>query len=212
MEVLVAKIGVILQARLASARFPRKIVAKFGQWTVIEQAMGALNALPAEARIIATDLGSLAELTPIAKRFGWEIFAGHATDVMKRMIDCAKAHDLAVIVRATADNPLVDLKLATWQLGVHLKTAGAATRVHGATPGTAVEVVNLEALEAVWPKATPQEREHVMPGVYRRLPYTKLIVKRRYAQPVTIDTEADLARVEDIYEHGMSGASIVRKD
>lgn len=205
------KVGVFLQARLASSRFPNKVIAKFAQWTVIEQAMGTLSGM-AGTKLVVTDEESVERLKPLAEGFGWGLYAGHPTDVMKRFIDCAAAHDIDVIVRATGDNPLVDLGLANFLLATHLRCNGEATRAWGATPGTAIEVVNTDALRRNYGESSAYDREHVMPVVYAREPFNTLIVKPRYRESVTIDTEADLKRVEAIHEQRTTGNRELRED
>lgn len=194
-----AGVGVFVQARLGSTRFPRKVVEPLFGKPLIEWVVERLTPVPADVHVVVTDLGSLSTLQPIVKRHPpWEVFAGSPTDVMKRYIDAAHYYKVGVIVRATGDNPLVDTNLATWMLGTHLRCDGDWTRVLGATPGTAVEVVNLECLEDLWPYASPEEREHVMPLAYECHAGNVLHVRATYDEPVTVDTPSDLRRVEGV--------------
>ena len=197
------EVGVFLQARMASTRFPGKVLAPFGPTTVIESAMVRLGTVPCDIRVVVTDLASLNDLSPVTARHGWEVYAGHPTDVMARYIAAAKYYNVRVVVRATGDNPLVDGPQASWLLGLHLRTVADATHPLGGTPGTAVEVVNREALETFYPLANPTYREHVMPGVYVAGRINEVWVAETWPEPVTIDTPEDLVRVEKLWrEHG----------
>ena len=189
-------VGVFLQARMGGVRFPGKVVASLGGSTVIEQCMSRLDRLPCDLRAIVTEAGSLDPLSTIARRHKWECFAGHPTDVMRRYIDAGVYYGVDVIVRATADNPLVDPKLSEWLLATHLKSGAVASRLQGCTPGTVVEVVNLEGLMRRYPDSTPRDREHVMPAIWWSMDPVNLLWGRpTYDEPVTVDTPGDLERV-----------------
>lgn len=189
-------VGVFLQARMGSTRFPGKVMDPLGKSTVIEHAMTRLDTLPCDLRAIVTEVGSLDPLSVIARHHKWECFAGHPTDVMKRFIDAGVYYGVDVIVRATGDNPLVDPKLAEWLLATHLRSSAVASRLTGCTPGTVVEVVNLDALMVHYPDASPHDREHVLPAIWWSMdPVNVLWGKPTYDEPVTVDTPDDLERV-----------------
>lgn len=195
------RIGVMLQARLASSRFPRKILASLGDTTILGACMRRLERVPADAYVVATDLGSLGAISPLCQP-PWEAFAGHPEDVMERLIEAAKYHNVDVILRATGDNPLVDPEVATYLLGVHMRSAGEASRPMGMTKGTGVEVVNRGTLEELHPIATHYQREHVMPLVYELRPTNVVWFHETYPVEVSVDTPEDLERVRGIYESG----------
>lgn len=189
-------VGVFLQARMGSVRFPGKVMAPLGGSTVIEQCMTRLDRIPADIRVVVTELGSLDPLSEVARRHKWECFAGHPTDVMKRFIDAGVYYGVDVVVRATGDNPLVDPKLSEWLLATHLKSGAVASRLSGCTPGTVVEVVNLDALMRRYPDSTTRDREHVMPAIWWSMdPVNVLWGHPTYDEPVTVDTPSDLERI-----------------
>ena len=189
-------VGVFLQARMGGTRFPGKVIQPLGGSTVIEQAMSRLDRLPSDLRAIVTEAGSLDPLSTIARRHKWECFAGHPTDVMKRYIDAGVYYGVDVIVRATGDNPLVDVGLSEWLLATHLRSGAVASRLQGCTPGTVVEVVNLDALMVHYPDASSHDREHVLPAIWWSMdPVNVLWGHPTYDEPVTVDTPEDLERV-----------------
>ena len=190
--------AVFLQARLASKRFPRKVLAKLGDSTVIETAMERLRSIPCDDYVIVTDWESEGELGALANRHDWLWFGGESDDVMRRFIDAAGRFHVDVIVRATADNPLVDVELGKQLLAIQLEFTGDSTRALGATPGVAVEVVARSALARWWPSASRGEREHVMPAVYQYGRSNVLWWHRKYRMSVSIDTLEDLERVEGL--------------
>lgn len=199
--------AVFLQVRMASSRFPGKALAPLGESTVVEQAMARLSQVPTDAHFIVTDEPSFKSFQPLIEpsemwtwKRKWGIFVGPTDDVMLRFIECARENEVELIVRATGDSPLVDEQMARRLLDIAMWSPAGATRVLGMTPGTAVEVVTRDALEAVWPQAGVWAREHVMPKVYESftLVMNTLWARPTYRESVTVDTPHDLERVARI--------------
>lgn len=198
------RVGVFLQARMGSTRFPGKVLAPLkDDWNILDEAMHRLASIETDVYAVLTDEASLEALIPTVKRWEsiWSIYAGHPTDVMKRFIDAAHTYHVDVIVRACGDNPLVDYEVGQWALDIHLASTGQATHLIGGDLGTAVEIVNTDALIAAYEKASPRDREHVMPAIWgSSMPINILNVDPIYGQSVTIDTPEDLERVRRIYD------------
>lgn len=189
--------GVVVQARMASTRFPGKVLSTLNGKPLLTHIMERLAMVPADEHFVATDEASFEALRPVVHAAGWSVFVGPTDDVMLRVMECARENDLEVVVRATGDNPLVDAEAAARFLDLHVWGQADATRPIGMTPGTAVEVVTTAALESAWPGASAWQREHVMPAVYESGLYrvTTVWCRPTYREAVTVDTPADLERV-----------------
>lgn len=197
------RIGVFLQARMGSTRFPGKVVATLKpDWTVLDHAMSSLAGITADVYAVLTDGSSFAALGEIVKRWrSWEILRGHPTDVMKRFIDAAHHYNIDVIVRACGDNPFVDYEVGEWALNIHLESTAHATRIIGGDLGTAIEIVNTDALVEAYEGASTRDREHVMAAIWGSGEKINILnVDPIYGESVTVDEPEDLERVRRIYD------------
>jgi spore coat polysaccharide biosynthesis protein SpsF len=134
-----------------------------------------------------------------AHALGVEGVAGPDDDVLARFALVVRAHpEAAVILRATADNPFVDV--GTPERILKALSAGADYAVEEGLPvGTAVEGVRREVLLQAQQEATAAyDREHVTPWV-RRAPAVVRVTPtappdvRAPDLQLTVDTPADLA-------------------
>lgn len=161
--------GVFLQARLGSARLPRKALLPLAGLFSVEHAMMALRGLSADVHALLTDEASYSELQPLAHKWGFVTFQGPPDDVLARYALAARHYRVERIVRATGDNPLVSVTLAEALLRLHRAERADYSAFDGAPIGTGVEAVEAEALLAADREAEdPYEREHVCPFLYRR--------------------------------------------
>lgn len=191
--------AVVLQARLGSTRLPGKVLADLGGTTILGRCIYRLRAACVGPVIVATT--TLAEDEAVARearRHGAAVVRGDALDVLSRFIAAADTYHLDWIIRATADNPFVDIE-APARVRLALG-AGSLDHVveQGLPHGTAVEAVHVRALREAARRATdPGDREHVTPWL-RRQPELRVdqplapVAVRRPDIRLTIDTEADL--------------------
>ncbi len=207
--------GVILQARLSSARLPDKALLKLAGVPVIEHAMQALATLAVDRHVLATDEKSAEAFAPAARRHGFVLFAGDPADVLARYAAVVRAHGLQTVVRATGDNPAVSPRLADISLRAHRARSAEYTGLLGPPLGTCVEVIDAEALLAAEREATDwYDREHVAPYLYRnpqRFTVLRPILKGRYAQAnarVTLDTQEDLELLARMYARLYAGTPL----
>lgn len=135
---------------------------------------------------------------------GIAFYRGSALDVLDRFYQAALSVDADVVVRLTADCPLIDPAIIDEVVGALLDRQAdfAANRLpppfHRTFPiGLDVEVVSFSALERAWQDAREQfEREHVLPYLYEepgRFNVFVLDAKEDYgALRWTVDTPQDL--------------------
>lgn len=207
--------AVFLQVRLSSSRLPGKALLELAGRTVIEHAMQALKRVPTDYHVLLTEENSADTLARYAAGYGFSLFVGDPEDVLSRYAEACQWFDVHTVVRATGDNPLVSEAVARDALAVHRHAKAHYTALTAGPLGTGVEVVDGDALlEAARTAAARYEREHVTPFIYRRPEQYRLRVQKvrpEWQLPdarVTLDTEADYARIVGIYEELYAGAPI----
>ena len=165
--------GCIIQARMGSTRLPGKVLMKLDkQNTVLDYVIQQLkHCKNIEKIIIATT--SLKE-DDIIETFGKNnnilYFRGNSLDVLDRYYQCAKLHNLTIIIRITADNPLIDpniVEKVLTKFKSHSYDYISNTVVRSFPYGIETEVFSFDALEKAWNNAkNDNEREHVTPYFY----------------------------------------------
>lgn len=160
-------IGVIIQARMGSSRLPGKTMKKIDDSCVIDYVIEQVkSAKKIDSVIVATtDLIEDDIVVEHLSAKNVQCFRGSSEDVLDRYYKCAREFSVDVIVRITADNPLIDPHII--DLVVNEYTSNnydfVTNTIQRTFPyGTEVEVFSFTALERAWRSAKmPSEREHV---------------------------------------------------
>jgi spore coat polysaccharide biosynthesis protein SpsF len=199
-------VPVILQARMGSRRLPGKVLSEIAGRPLIEHCIDRLVRASVGPVILATtDQPADDGLVRLAERFGIRVCRGPEDDVLQRFGLVADYLDARFFIRATADNPAVDID-APARVVAAIESAGADHVVEAGLPvGAAVEAVRTAALyQAVAQARTPYDREHVTPFLYRN-PGRFLALRpdappplRRPDVRLTVDTSADLAFMRQV--------------
>ena len=118
------KIAVLVQARMASTRLPGKIMADISGkpmlWHVLNRVKKAKNI---DQIILTTTQNSEDQIiVKVAAECGVNIFRGNENDVLDRFYRAAEKYDIDVIVRITADCPLVDPQIIDEMVDYYIKT------------------------------------------------------------------------------------------
>ncbi|MEI8092761.1 MAG: NTP transferase domain-containing protein [Spirochaetales bacterium] len=198
--------AVFLQVRLSSQRYPRKALALLGDRTVFERCLQALSAVKTALHVVVTEPQSLAELSPLARALGWDVFSGPEDHVLERFVLAAREFRVTTVVRATGDNPLVSAHLANLLLARHLRKTSQYSGFQGGPLGSGVEVLDVAALEtALASQPDTHEAEHVSPFLYRRPQAFRIDrppVPKKFRHPegsITLDTLDDGAYLEALW-------------
>jgi len=104
---------VLIQARVGSSRYPKKILKKIDHRSVIEYMIDQLLKIFPKNKIIINTTNSKNE-TPLInkiKKRGINFFRGSEFNVLDRYVNCAKKYSVKNIIHLTSDCPLVDTKL-----------------------------------------------------------------------------------------------------
>lgn len=74
---------------------------------------------------------------------------GDPEDVMRRYLDAAHAHNIDIIVRVTADNPVISPEIADFLIDSHLRSGADFTRANIDAVGTGAHIINVNAMRKV---------------------------------------------------------------
>ena len=215
----------IIQARRMSTRLPDKVLLDIGGkpmlTRVVERTRRArlLDEVVVATSTEAVDTG----IEILCRERGYPCFRGSLQDVLDRYYQAACLYQAQVIVRLTADCPMIDPglidELVEQYLGGVDAVEGkvdfpfpydfAANRLpppwHRTYPiGLDAEVCSFQALERAWKEGSlPQHREHVMPYLYEEAGRFRVLVLNHdpdYGNMRwTVDTPADLEFAREIY-------------
>ncbi len=105
--------AILIQARLGSTRFPKKIIKDIDGKTVIEYMIDRLLKVFKKKNIIINTTNSVKDnkLVIIAKRNKLLYFRGSEHNVLDRYLKCSKKFNVKNIIHLTSDCPLVDVDL-----------------------------------------------------------------------------------------------------
>jgi len=190
--------AIILQARMGSRRLPGKVLTDLAGRTLLGHCIWRLSASGIPVIVATTTRREDDGVEREAAKYDVRAFRGSDEDVLARYVAAAQAFGVAEIVRATADNPAVDLDGPARVLA-QLRRMHADYVVECGLPhGAAVEAVTRAALErAAEETRDPYDHEHVTPYVRRTAGFRSLSVMapghlRNPHLRVTIDTPEDL--------------------
>jgi spore coat polysaccharide biosynthesis protein SpsF len=204
-------IAIIIQARMGSTRLPGKvlkeIMGKPMLWHVITRAKTCKTA---DKVIVATTRNPADKpIVKLSEQLGAGYYAGSETDVLDRYYRAAVKYKVEVIVRITADCPLLDPRVVDtvvrrYQSSDYDYVSNTLKRSY--PDGLDVEVFSFAALNRAWREAELlSEREHVTPYLWKNPDKFRLAnVKRTNnlsALRFTVDEESDLEFVKQVYEH-----------
>ncbi|HTM10432.1 MAG TPA: aminotransferase class III-fold pyridoxal phosphate-dependent enzyme [Verrucomicrobiae bacterium] len=161
------KIVAIVQARMGASRFPGKVLQQIeGRpmlWHVVDRVR---RSTLVDHVIVATSDNSLDQ--PVAEfctTAAIDCFRGSERDVLDRYYRAAKQCAADVVVRITADCPLIDPEIIDNVVKTYVEDGcDYATNTLGTSypDGLDVEVFSFDALDKAWHDATlPADREHV---------------------------------------------------
>jgi len=209
------RVVTIIQARMASSRLPGKVLMEIAGkpmlvW-VVERASRARYV--SEVVVATTTEPDDDPIEAECVRHGISVFRGDHYDVLDRFYQAAGHFSADVIVRLTADCPLIDPDVIdqTVERFIQEEVDFAANRLPPPWKrtfpiGLDTEVCTYAALERAWKEAKePFEREHVMPYFYDVDGRFRILVvdhEPDYGSlRWTVDTPEDLKLVRNVFEY-----------
>lgn len=208
----------IIQARIGSTRLPGKVLLPLGDTYVLNHIIRRVKTISSIDKVVTaipdTEANNVVEF--FAERSGTATYRGPEDDVLGRMFDAATVHDADVVVRVSADNPLIPpayIEYAADLLKSQQLDYVTPSFEHEFPPGTACEIMSLDSMRTVVERATKSEaREHVT-LYYRDNPddfeYINLtpsdvpgceMLNGRDDIRLTLDRAADYRLIRQIYE------------
>jgi len=199
----------VVQARTGSTRLPGKVLMPIAGRPMLGFMLARLAAAPVDDMVVATSANAGDDaLADVASAAGVAVVRGSESDVLGRFLTALDGHPADIVVRLTADCPLVDAGVVADAIACR-DAAGADyasnTLVRTYPDGLDVEVLTAGSLRTAAAEAVdPAEREHVTPFVYRRPERFRLAAvlgpESLGDERWTVDTADDLARVRTIVE------------
>ncbi len=224
------RVVAIIQGRMSSSRLPGKILADIAGQPMLQRVFirTSRSASVKETFFATTTDPSDDPVAEYCDFSGIPITRGSLYDVLDRYYQTAKSEKADVVVRITADCPIIDPELIDNVVNTLLE--GEYDFVCNRLPppwhrtypiGLDVEACTFKALEQAWKKAKePQHREHVMPYFYEGVELTTVnrqlqtgISSRGYNIALlhhttdfgdyrwTVDTPEDLEFIRQVYAH-----------
>jgi spore coat polysaccharide biosynthesis protein SpsF len=176
----VNKVVAILQARTTSTRLPGKVLMDLaGEPMLAQQLRRLFRATSLADVVVATTVNAADdEVVTVARNEGARVYRGSEFDVLSRYHDAARYAQADVIIRVTADCPLLDPDVVNRVVDALDGNADYASNVVQRTfpIGLDVEAIRIETLAVIHSVATsPEAREHVtwyilqeQPDLFRR--------------------------------------------
>jgi spore coat polysaccharide biosynthesis protein SpsF len=157
-----------LQARMNSTRLPGKVLMRIQGQSILERAIRRLRASSAvdDVAVLTTCLREDDVIVAEAQRLHVQVHRGPEQDVLSRFYEAAEKFQPDIIIRATADNPLIDIGSID-RISETLCFEGLDYCMERDLPyGAATEALTAKALVQVHSRAgAPYHREHVTPYI-----------------------------------------------
>ena len=154
---------IVLQARFASRRLPGKALAPLCGRPILARCLDRLLLSGVGHVVLATTTNTEDDaLEALACAAGVPVVRGPEHDVLYRFVMAVTQFGARYVIRATADNPAVDIA-APFRTLERLRSTGSDYAVESALPyGTCVEAMTADALiRADAMASSPLDREHV---------------------------------------------------
>ena len=206
------KVVAIVQARLGSVRFPRKVLREVQGKALIQVMMERLSQSRMTSQIVLAipESEENDELELVGWQSGVKVFRGSENDVLDRYARAARAHDADIVVRLTGDCPLIDPGIVDECIQKVLNKSALHAATSATFPdGLDVEVFRSELLFEAHDKASrAYDREHVTPYIREVWSSESVEIVPRFRPEqirITLDEPEDLLVIEQILEHFGSG-------
>ena len=209
---MAGSVAIIIQARMGSERLPGKILKNLSTpalpLPMLQFEIDRLKQIPSKPRILlATTTNSKDDETErFAKRIGIECVRGSETDVLDRYYHAAKQIKADIILRITADCPLIDPEICEQviqaiQAGKYDYVSNVLKRTY--PRGLDVEAFTFSTLEKLHREVKePRYREHVTLYIVENRNQFKthsIESPQNYSQyRLTVDTPEDFELIQRI--------------
>lgn len=204
----------VIQARMGSTRLPGKVLKPIiGKPMLSHVVERTRRAAKVDKVVVATTtLEQDQPIVDLCMKRGWPYFRGSENDLLDRYYRAAVHFGADVIVRITADCPLIDPGVVDKVVGAYLEGRPQLDYVSNSHPhrtyprGLDASAFSFDALRKAWTEDTnPAWREHATPYIYRHPQVFRLggvgnavdYSDMRW----TVDTDEDMRFVRLVFAH-----------
>ena len=202
----------IIQARMSSTRLPGKVLLDLGGRSVLSRMVERVKLAKRVKRVVVATTVDPSDdpIIDVCTRERIDVFRGSLPDVLDRYYQAAKLFQADVVVRLTADCPLIDPDLIDQTIEALFEQQADFSCNRLPPPfqrtypiGLDVEVCTFDALERAWKEASEKrQREHVLPYLYEvegrfkmvQLNYSRDLGSLRW----TLDTPEDYVLLKEV--------------
>lgn len=196
-----------VQARQTSKRLPNKIFLKLNRLTILKNIYLRLKKSRFLNDIIylIPDNPKNLELKNYLKSEKYKFFCGEERNVLKRFYDASKKFNPDLIVRITADCPLVDYRLLDEMIINFLKLKNVdyiSNTIQRSYPdGLDIEIFTKKALNTAFKNAKNKyDLEHVTPYMQKKMKVSNYLNNKDYSKlRWTLDTLEDYNRLSSMF-------------
>ncbi|GGK34123.1 spore coat protein [Caldalkalibacillus thermarum] len=203
----------IIQARMGSTRLPGKVLKKVLAKPLLEYQIERLNRCKLINTLVVATTTKQSDnpIVELCNQLGVNVFRGSEEDVLQRYYDAACKYKADVVVRLTADCPLIDPEVVDKVISCYLENQEqydyvSNTLIRTYPRGLDTEVFSFQALKQAHQEAhDPQYREHVTSYLYLHPEKFRLF---NVSHPIdyshhrwTVDTGEDFELIRRIIEH-----------
>lgn len=200
-------INAIIQARIGSTRLPGKVLIEIEGIPILEHIINRLNVIKNINKVIVAT-SSMPEndvIEAFCKEKAIACVRGSEENVLERFGLVAAEYLADIYIRATGDNPIIDVNLIEDMLTFFRRKQLTYTGYRGFPLGSGVEVFSNTALMDCLKNANlPYELEHVTPYMYQRMKDRKVEYFLSQTNDskirMTIDTEDDLTFAKELFK------------
>ncbi len=205
------KVGIIVQARMGSKRLPGKIMKLINNKPILFHVLKQIkqSKLNDEIIICTSNKKENNIVRNFCKKNTVRCFSGSENNLVNRYYLAAKKYDINVIVRLTADCPLVDPEIIDMCIKKFLSrnydfVANTSPPYRKSYPdGVDVEVFSFKTIETLNRECTNKEDlEHVTPYIWRKKKRFKLfrfeLNENLSSYRFTLDYKEDLILIKKI--------------
>jgi len=207
------KVGAIIQARVGSSRLPMKVLRDIEGKPMLQHVVARVrhSELVQEVIIATTHSKKDEAILELARKNKVKCFRGSEEDVLDRYYQVARTFQIDVVVRITADCPLVDPRVVDQVIDLFLRSNfDYVSNGHPPTcsqtypDGLDTEVFTFRSLKKAWEDATKlSDREHVTSYIWSH-PESFRIGNLENENDLsqlrwTVDEKDDLKFVQELY-------------